>query len=369
MNWKRPFTMLRVVCGVALISTLSSSAALAVDVAKWSVCDIPLAAGGASTNWYTDPNAQVTATLTGPGGISKKVTGFWNGGNIFEIRFTPTVEGTWKYVTSSLNPGLNNKTGTIEVGAPSVGNHGFVRVDRNHPNSFIYDDGTRHFMWGQTYYSLMYDAMQNDNWKEAVDQSLSHGMNKVRMFVYAQGGFVGRDKIVSHGYPDATPYAGPADSPNRDNLNLAYWEKLDEVVQYMQRKGMVADLIVTNFYPNGHMAGTDAQNDRFVRYVASRYAAYANVIWTLANEWERGNTGHYPQDQADFDRIGGIIRGSDPWMIQGSSLRPLSIHNQSKNFQFFGAAWPTYAALQYGCPWNGTPKHGDEGGNSNSGKS
>ncbi len=140
-------------------------------------------------------------------------------------------------------------------------------------------------MWGQTYYSLMYDAMQNDNWKQAVNESLSHGMNKVRMFVYAQGGFVGQTN-VSHGYPDVTPYAGSFDSPNRNDLNLAYWEKLDEVVQYMQDKGMAADLIVTNFYPNGYMAGTDAQNDRFVQYVVNRYAGYDNVIWTLANEWE-----------------------------------------------------------------------------------
>ncbi len=337
--------------------------AFAVDVPKWSTYDINVTAGSSYSNGYASGPATFNATFTGPGGVTQTVPGFWDGGNNFKIRFTPTIEGDWSYTTSSSDLTLNAKTGSINATAPVAGNHGFLRTDPAHTNSFAWDDGTHDFMWGQTYYSLMHTAMQNDNWKTAVDESFAHGMNKIRMFVYTQGGFIGLDN-VSHGYPDVTPYEGDAASPNRDNLNFAYWQKLDEVVQYMQSKGMMADLIVTNFYPNGHMAGTDTQNDRFVRYATARYAAYDNVMWCMANEWELGNnTTTYPQDQADFNRLGSIVRNNDPWMAQGLSLRPLSIHNMNVNFQFFGSTWSTHAAIQYGCPWSGTPLYGDEGGN------
>ncbi len=346
MSLSRVRTVLYLSC--VLILALAPKLVFATDVPKWSTYDISLKSGNSYFNGYASgPN--LTATFTGPGGVTQTVTGFWDGSNNFMLRFTPTVDGEWSFTTSSSDATLNGQTGTVKATAALPGNHGFLRIDPAYRNSFVWDDGTRAFMWGQTYYSLMYDAMVNDNWKTAVDRSLSYGMNKVRMFVYSQGGFVGLDN-VSHGYPDVTPYAGTAASPDRDNLNLAYWQKLDEVVQYMNSKGMIADLIVTNFYPNGHMAGTDTQNDRFVQYAMVRYAAYDNVMWSMANEWRRGaESTTYPQDQADFNRLGGIVRNSDPWLAQGAALRPLSIHNTagSIGFEFFDAIWPTYVSNQY----------------------
>ncbi len=354
--------------GVLLITVLFPSLAVAIDVPKWTVYEISLKATGSSPNWYTDPNAVVAAKFTGPGGVTQTVNGYWNGDNSFEIRFAPTAEGTWTYTTSSPNAGLNNQSGTINATNAEAANHGFLRIDPAYPKSFVWDDGAHDFMCGQTYYSLMYDAMVNDNWKAAVDNSRAYGMNKVRMFVYAQGGFVNLAS-VSHGYPDVTPYSGTWDNPNRDSLNFDYWQKLDEVVEYMQAKGMVADLLLTNFYRNGEMSGTDAQNDRFLRYVAARYAAYDNVIWCLANEWDLGNGGDYPQDQADFNRFGDIMHNSDPWMAAGAALRPLSIHRSGgkTDFGFNAASWPTHVILQYGG-WNEKPggghfTNGDEWGN------
>ena len=38
------------------------------NVPKWSTYEVDLTASGSSPNWYTDPNAGVTATFSGPGG-------------------------------------------------------------------------------------------------------------------------------------------------------------------------------------------------------------------------------------------------------------------------------------------------------------
>ncbi len=202
-------------------------------------------------------------------------------------------------------------------------------------------------MEGQTYYDWLQAANVNDNWKTSVNSMIKCGFSKVRFDVYANN-FPGEH----NDYPDAEPYVDTSNghvSPDRDALNLAYWRKLDEMIQYMDAKGLVADLMITTPYRRNRQYGTRAQNDRFVRYVVSRYAAYPNVIWCLANEWK--SSGWYPgtniQRQADFNRMGLLVRKGDPWMSQGASLRPLSIHNQSISFEFFNATWPTYAVIQY----------------------
>ena len=149
------------------------SLAQQIDVAKWSTCDIPISVSGTSSNWYTDEAGKFTATFTGPGGVSQTVPGFWNGDNNFVLRFTPTVEGAWSYTTTSTNPQLNNLTGSLNAQPAAPTSHGFLRVDPQYKNSFVWDDGTRYFMMGQTYYDWLNGAMANDNWKTSVDSMLA----------------------------------------------------------------------------------------------------------------------------------------------------------------------------------------------------
>ncbi len=111
-----------------LILAISSSIAFAVDVPKWSTYDINLASNTSYSNGYAyGPSSGLTATFTGPGGVTQTVSGFWNGGSNFDIRFTPTVEGSWTYTTSSGDGSLNGKTGMINATAPNAGDHGFLR--------------------------------------------------------------------------------------------------------------------------------------------------------------------------------------------------------------------------------------------------
>jgi Protein of unknown function (DUF4038)/Domain of unknown function (DUF5060)/Putative collagen-binding domain of a collagenase len=348
-----------------LLANCPCLAAVHAQVSKWSTYEVNLTASGSASNWYIDPNGSVTATFSGPGGVTKRVNGFWDGGKSFKVRFTPTVAGTWTYQTSSSDAGLNGRTGKLTCVQTSAARHGFLRIDAKHPYSFVWDDGTRYFMWGQTYYDVVISALANDNWKEALNKSLAHGMNKVRMHVYAQTFY--RPQVEFNGYPDAQPYTGASTEPNRDQLNIPYWRKLDEMVQYMASRGMVADLIITNPYWKNRMYGTDEQNDRFVKYVVSRYAAYTNVIWCVANEWSASVNyrGSHPQDHNDFDRMGRIVSANDPWKAEGEYLRPLSIHNTSPSigFEFFDSTWPTYVANQYHNSRAVKTPNGDEWGN------
>ncbi len=350
-----------VTCALFVGLALASSALRAAsDVPKWSVHEIPLTATANYENPYTE--ASVTAVFQGPGGITKSVSGFWDGGKAFKIRFTPTVEGVWSYETKSPDAGLNGKTGSFQCGPAAGGSHGFLRVDVEHPTAFVWDDGTRYFMWGQTYYDVMQAAMGNDNWKTSIKHSLAYGMNKLRFHLYSQHYYSPKE---FSGYPDVQPYLGTTREPNRDQLNIPYWKKFDELVAHLGAQGMVADLILANPYEKNREFGTAAQNDRLIRYAIARYAAYPHVIWCLCNEWNYAAAygGKYPQKKADFDRMGTIVRKEDPWMNNGDLLRLLSTHQQTRiDFQFFGSSWPTFAIIQYGVR-NGKYANGDQWGN------
>ena len=89
---------------LCLYAACSGVAFAGASAAKWSVYEVNLTSGGASSNWYTDPAGAVIATFRGPGGVTRKVPGFWDGDRSFKIRFTPVAEGAWEYQTSSPNP-------------------------------------------------------------------------------------------------------------------------------------------------------------------------------------------------------------------------------------------------------------------------
>ncbi|MDQ7843714.1 MAG: DUF5060 domain-containing protein [Armatimonadota bacterium] len=315
-----------------------------VAVPKWTVHEISLTAIRPVADPYRD--VTVTATFTGPSGERMTVRGFWDGGATYRIRFTPTAEGEWRYSTASSPPdaGLET-TGILQVGPPPAGNHGFLRRDEAHPHSFVWDDGTRYFMWGQTYYQMVLAALAGDPWRAAVDATAAHGMNKIRLLLttWCAGRRVG--------VPCAAPFAGG----DHDTLDLPYWRAFDTVIRYLEAAGLVADVILFTDAPGAF--GTPAQDERYVRYALARYGAFHHVIWTLTNEWE-----YTDRPQEYWNAIGAIVRNEDPWMRRGGFLRPLSIHQRTRiDFQFFGSSWPVHAVIQYGLR-NRRYIHGDEWG-------
>lgn len=314
-------------------------------VPQWSTQEIVMTSQADYANGYTD--VQVDATFTGPGGASMQVRGFWDGGHTFKVRFTPTLQGSWTYSikSSPADAGLT-RTGSLDVGPPA-GSHGFLRRDSSHPESFVFDDGTRFFMMGQTYYGLILNALDGGDWQTSVTKSKGYGFTKIRLLLFPWS-----DPTTDYGHPYVEPF-----TTDHDHVRLAYWTKMDSVISYIQSQGLVADLIL--FADSPAVWGTSGQNDRYLRYALARYAGYPNLIWCVTNEWNYTN-----QPKSEFDHLGGIVAAEDPYFSSGSDKRALSIHQQTRiDFQYFSSSWPTHAIIQYG-PRNKKTANGDEWGNS-----
>jgi hypothetical protein len=123
----------------------------------WEMQEIRLQAENVYSNYYTDVTCWVE--LKGPD-FSKRIYGFWNGGNHFVIRIVATTPGNWQWISGSNQPndnGLNGKSGTFTAIAwtekekeENPNRRGFIRPTSN-GHALQYADGTPFFMIGDTW--------------------------------------------------------------------------------------------------------------------------------------------------------------------------------------------------------------------------
>ena len=78
------------------------------------------------------------------------------------------------------------------------------------------------------------------------------------------------------------------------------------------------------------------QDDRYLRYVVARLAAFRNVWWSMANEFDLMDD----KSTADWDRFFRVVQKSDPYQ----HLR--SIHN-CRGFYDHAKPWVTHQSIQH----------------------
>lgn len=123
----------------------------------WETHDITLTAEEEYNNYYTDVTCWIE--LKGPN-FSKRIYGFWDGGNIYKIRVVATKPGEWRWTSGSnqvKDKGLNNQSGKFTAikwkEAEKKENpvrRGFLRPTPN-GHGLQYADGTPFFMVGDTW--------------------------------------------------------------------------------------------------------------------------------------------------------------------------------------------------------------------------
>lgn len=230
-----------------------------------------------------------------------EVTGFWDGGQTWKIRFSPPSAGTWTYETVSSDAGLSGKTGTIHVSewdeeskieVPT--RRGPVQVSEEYPNYFTYSDGTP-FLWiGDTWWNWTKRSILFSSFQNLVDDRSEKGFTMGQLFVAGNGW--GREaSILDETYTE---------------IDLELMQKVDRMIEYANSKGLT--VWVHGWWSRENIVETIGEENvqRWWRYLVHRLGAY-NVVWTIAGEYNLYNYGGF--DLSFWKDLGQMIKDEDPY--------------------------------------------------------
>lgn len=275
-------------------------------------------------NPYLDVN--VTSIFTAPSGKEMRLAGFWDGGQIWRVRFAPTERGTWNYRIESNDAELAT-SGTFE--AINSNRRGFVRVSKTRPSGFEYSDGTPFLLMGDTNWDGMSDGVGFDpRFKNYIKLRAAQGFNAYHAMVvnnrYDYGRNEGGESFVMF------------DSETRDHnrVNPQFFQWVDRRVAYADSAGMVSILFFT-WSEEIHKMSTE-QYERLALYIVSRCAAY-NVFWVLAGDYQA-----YFYEPPVYRQVGAAVAQADPFD------HPISIHPADGfvNREFANEPWLSYLMHQ-----------------------
>lgn len=305
---------------------------------QWQVVEITFA----SSKTYTNPcqDVDMSVTFIGPGSTAITRPAFWDGGNVWKVRFAPTVVGTWNYstvCTDASNSGLHQQSGVIQVSAYSgnlaIYKKGFLKVSPD-KRRMVYNDGTPFFWLGDTHWQMPDFERDNEcNYGDGCGSEFKH-IVKDRM----QKGYT-----VYQTYPDAGMSDGGGNAhvaiwwtTNYTQLNpAAFQQYFDPKMKYLADSGFVVALGCGVHYNTTEAVGL-AGLKLFAKYMVARYAAYP-IVWITAQEVDIK-----PEEQAIWYAVAQTIDSLDGYK------HPLTGHMNSNNYIWGTETWHTWFAEQGG---------------------
>jgi len=311
------------------------------QVERWDVLEITCY-GFADKNPFVD--YQIKGTFKSKN-EEKTVNGFYDGDGVYKVRFMPSFVDDYTFEISG-NFSEERYSGHFTVVNAQGNNHGPVRVA--HTYHFAYEDGKPYFSVGTTCYVW---ALQSDDLVEQTLETLKHSaFNKIRFCIFP------KHYDYNLGEPRSYPYEGtPCDSSllTKDNFiefvgnapgnqwdftrfNVEHFRHIEKCIKALRDLSIEADLIIMHPYDRWGFSLMDkACDDLYWKYVIARFAAYRNVWWSLANEYDL-----MPQKSIeDWERYAKILCDYDPY----KHLR--SIHN-CKPFYDYSRPWITHCSIQ-----------------------
>ena len=313
----------------------------ATSVEKWDIFEV-------TVKGYKDKNPFIDYKIQGRfmhKNEIKTVDGFYDGEGIYKVRFMPSFEGTYTFeVVGSFSEEIY--MGEFEVTKASAGNNGPVRVANTY--HFAYENGMPYYSIGTTCYVW---TMQTQEMQEQTLKTLKNSaFNKIRFCIFP------KHYDYNFNEPITYPYEGkPCDSNvlTKENFmqfngsalgnswdfkkfNPLHFQLIEKRIEDLRDLGIEADLIVMHPYDRWGFSEMDKESDDlYWNYVIARFAAYRNVWWSLANEYDLMQK----KTIGDWERYAQLICEKDPY----NHLR--SIHNCGP-FYDYSRPWITHCSMQ-----------------------
>jgi hypothetical protein len=298
-------------CTLCLLYAAARPLAAAVTVHQYHVHDFSFSAQVPGNPFDVD----LVGEFTGPGGVTIVIPAFYDGSNTWKIRFAPTLVGQWSMRTISPVAALNGQT---EAAITATANtnpaiHGGLLVDPLHRHHFVYEDGTRYFLMGYEADWLGEVDMKDPERKvmhRLIEQIAARGFNHVLVNVYAHDTSWSRGHMNQwdYGPPALFVFGGTNEAPDHTTLNADYFKIYDGMMQALQDKGLVANVMlkVYNKMVNWPTAGSKDE-ERYFKYVTARYQAFSNVTWDFSKEQNN------ERDKDLEHRLIDLIRATDAY--------------------------------------------------------
>lgn len=296
-------------------------------------------------NPFTD--VKVSATFAPQGGSPVEVDGFCDdqGGRCFRVRFCPSLAATeYRFSLKTSIAADKEYKGSFETTQPQGMEPVIVNPEK--PKHFQFALSRQPFYhMGLTAYHLLDPSNNEQQIEELLDYCIRYGFNKVRFLLTgyprdtdtrnkSEYKFDGDPwKLPNYGAPPGQVNPLPAwlGKPHEydfTRFNVAYWQKVDRVVQAMRGRGIVATCIITIEKQNlpGEYGAFTEHEKRLYRYAVARLAAFSNVWWDLGNEHNEyrkpswaPTMGHLVKEWDPYDRLCSAhgyadwTYGNQPW--------------------------------------------------------
>jgi hypothetical protein len=319
---------------ILIVWLISIGTAHAADLMarQWRMLELEFIAAEPSPN---SMDTLMEAEFTAPDGSQMRVPGFWDGGNTWKVRFTPTQPGEWRFETLSDNrdPALHGQHGVFTV-LPAEGDHplyrhgGFLKVSPN-GHYLTYSDGTPFFWRGDTWWFCPSKLCPFDGSSRPGMDSMFKALVDTRSrqgYTVAQMAFAGVDRSTFH-------------PRSWGQQNIDFWRDADRYFEYANAAGILP-VIGVGF----HKALDDASLDELKllwRYIIARYGSYA-TSWMIAGEYNLDNV---PERVEKILAVGRHIKEIDPYR-RAMSVHPW-VHDQEQR-QAWSQPWFDFIMLQGG---------------------
>ena len=296
-------------------------------VEKWDFFELPIQAE-TTKNPYTEIDLKARFYNQSD---TINVDGFYDGDNLYKIRFMPSGEGEWNYNTISSHEKLNNRTGSFICISPAGNNKGPVRVhDTFH---FSYADNSPFYPLGTTAYGwVQRDSLTRSHTLKSLKES---PFNKVRFMILPHA--------PSGKECELYPYARAEEGWDFSRFNPAYFQRYDSCIKALGDLGIQADMILFHPYDRGTWGFDQMDKEEqylYLKYVNARYGAFHNVWWSMANEFDLMTD----RTMEDWDGYFQFFVKNDPYQHLRSNHNAGIWYDHRED-------WVTHASLQTESWW------------------